>query len=277
MTIKNQSVLALFLFAILSLNNFSQARIEVVLGNLTLEENPNLMANVPQNNLPEIILSRPQYVLSYNKFNRVPNWVAWKLSPSNLGSSGRSNSFHKDSELADYLTTTSPSLSAVEQTEYKGSCFDRGHQVPSADRTDLRENNKMTFLMSNMTPQTPYLNRVIWAHLEQYTRSLVQNEGKTAFIIAGPIYDQDFGAIGPNNDIKIPSKSFKVIFIFDSHQKIFDTIAVVMPNTLQNGNKPMENKVDLCKPLTSGTNDKNDWEKYKTTLAEVEKLSGLQF
>ncbi len=281
---KNKFFLAIIFFTSISIQNFAYAKIEAILGSIALEENQNLPMKAPLFEESEIILSREQYVLSYNKLKRVPNWVAWKLEAAQIGNSGRSNNFTKDMELDNYLAEHSPeSLPAVDETEYKGSCFDRGHQIPSADRTDSIQNNQTTFYMSNMAPQTPFLNRVIWAHLEQYTRDLVQQQGKKLYIIAGPIYDQDFGSIGVKQNIKIPSKEFKIIFVINSNEDQKDinkdtpVISVIMPNTLRDGTKPLDNRAELCKSFASGPSDKYDWLKYKTSMAEIEKLSGLKF
>jgi endonuclease G len=272
---------SIFLFTI-SFQSLALAKVEIVLG-LPLEQNLNLQASIPETSAPEIILSREQYVLSYNKNRRSPNWVAWKLESNQMGRSGRSNNFMVDSELETYLKQTNDSKAPVNETEYKGSCYDRGHQVPSADRTDTLANNETTFLMSNMIPQTAYLNRVVWEHLEQYSRDLVQKQGKKLYIIAGPIYDRDLGSIGPQNDIPVPSKDFKIIYILNAGQNIADingdtpTISVIMPNILQDGSSPDKNPQDLCKPLNVKSADKKDWEKYKASINEIENISGLKF
>ncbi|MDO9182302.1 MAG: DNA/RNA non-specific endonuclease, partial [Bacteriovorax sp.] len=163
---KNKYLIFVFLLTV-SFQNLAFAKIEIVLGNAPLEGNPNLAFKLPANNNNEIIISRDQYILSYDKIRRSPFWVAWKLEADQIGNSGRANKFLQDTDLEVYLNKSAPTLHAVDPNEYKGSCFDRGHQVPSADRTDSKENNQATFLMSNMIPQTPYLNRVIWEHLEQ--------------------------------------------------------------------------------------------------------------
>lgn len=256
------------------------AKIEAVLGSVSLKSNPNI-ASLPTTNESEIILSRDQYVISYNKNHRSPNWVSWKLEASDLGNSGRTNKFSQDSDLETYLAKKGQNH-AVTPEEYAGSCFDRGHQIPSADRTDNREDNQATFMMSNMIPQTPYLNRVIWEHLENYERTLVRS-GKKLYIVAGPIFDTDFGSIGPNSDILVPSKDFKVIFILDSNQTAADitantpTIAVVMPNTLEDGSaSPIDTK--SCPSFSSPkSGNMNDWEQYKTSISDVEQLSGISF
>ena len=279
---KNKICYLVFLVFLLSINTIASAKVEIILGNTPLGTNPNIAFKIPSTEASEIIISRDQYIISYNKFQRLPNWVAWKLEADQIGNSGRSNNFIQDPDLENYLKQTQSNGHAVDPNEYKGSCFDRGHQVPSADRTDDMQNNQMTFLMSNMTPQTPYLNRVIWEHLEQYTRDLVQKQGKKVYIIAGPIYDQNFGKIGPNNDIAVPSKNFKVIVVLEANQTPQDInnqtpiISVIMPNTLQDGSNPIADKTQLCKPLNPGPLDVNDWTKYITNLAQVERLSGLK-
>ena len=278
---KKFHVRLIFLAALLC-QGAAHGKVETVLGSLPIETNPNLAIGLPESNLPEIVLSREQYVISYNKENRNPNWVAWKLELNQMGNSGRTNVFEQDSELASYLNHSGSAQSAVEPTEYKGSCLDRGHQIPSADRTDTEDNNRATFIMSNMIPQTPYLNRVIWEHLEHYTRELVRSQGKKVYVIAGPIYDEDFGMIGPKSNIRVPSKDFKVIFILDANQSPADisastqSIAVIMPNTMQDGSHPT---LDGSKcPIFEEPRvvDMNDWQKYQTTVTEVENLSGIK-
>lgn len=282
-TERKSALLVGFVFSFL-LCDLAVAKVEAVLGNVGLAKNPNIAIKPPTTDESEIIISRNQYVISYNKTRRNPNWVAWRVDATELGNVGRTNNFVQDSELEKYLLKNNPKTpKAVRPTEYFGSCYDRGHQTPSADRSETAQDNEATFVMSNMLPQTPYLNRVVWMHLEHYTRELVRREGKVVYVIAGPIYDQDFGKIGPNNDIQVPSKNFKVMVILEPGQTPADInaqtemIAVVMPNLLENGGRPDQDKEALCKSsqedLVGGRTD--DWEKYKTTVSEVQRLSGV--
>ncbi len=278
--------LSILTVAFISFQQLAIAKVEVILGSVDLKKNNNLYTNsLPVMDNSEIIISRSQYVLSYNKDLRNPNWVAWKLESKDLGKSGRATTFTADSELAKYLKTSSQGLKKpVEVSEYTGFCFDRGHQIPSADRSDTTENNKMTFIMSNIIPQTPYLNRVIWEHLEQHTRTLIHTQNKKAYIIAGPIYDQDFGKMGLHHDIQVPSKEFKIIFLLDSNQTPADvnasteTIAVIMPNTNEDGSQPsVSNPCPALATSLDTAGPTQDWEKYKTTVSEIERLSGITF
>jgi endonuclease G len=268
------------LLILIAHSSLTFAKVETVLGELRLDGNPNLPGYIPSSTKNEIILSRHQYVISYDKSKRSPIWAAWKVDESSMGNSGRTNTFSQDLELENYLEQTS-SFHAVDEFEYKGSCFDRGHQVPSADRTDKKENNEKTFLMSNMVPQTGFLNRVIWEHLESKTREIVKS-GKKVFIVAGPVYDQNFGSIGPNKDIVIPSKNFKIVFILNPNEapeqinRNTPHISVLMPNVLKTGEAPLENIKELCNPNPGTSNDKEDWKKYQTSIEDIEKISGLK-
>jgi endonuclease G, mitochondrial len=261
-----------------------------VIGNLPLQQNLNISMYSPVNlnHQPEVLISRDVYLISFNPQKRLLNWAAWKIESSDLGSVGRSNNFQVDSDLQTYLGKSN--MQAVQPDDYVGSCFDRGHQVPSADRDTSTAVNQLTFLMSNMIPQTAYLNRVVWEHLEHYTRELVRTQNKKVYIIAGPIYDEDFGSIGKNNDIPVPSKDFKIVISINQNENIEDpnvkpdVVAVVMPNIMKNGKKPNEDKTELCdesKNLSIGTGisqtmNYDDWKAYQVDVSEVEKLSGFK-
>ncbi|WP_457824569.1 DNA/RNA non-specific endonuclease, partial [Staphylococcus aureus] len=72
----------------------------------------------------------------------------------------------------------------VSPGNYTNSGFDRGHNCPSADRTNTTASNSTTFLMTNIIPQAPDNNRNTWANLEEYTRHLVEN-GQEVYVIMG--------------------------------------------------------------------------------------------
>ncbi|QLY26700.1 DNA/RNA non-specific endonuclease [Bdellovibrio sp. KM01] len=281
-TLKFQLPTIFFLLITFAFQTRSLAVVEGVIGNVPLEKNVNLALQLPATNAPEIIISRKQYVISYNKQNRSLNWAAWELDPSRLGNADRTNGFSQDSELEAFLEKQGGNYRAVTSTEYRGTCFDRGHQVPSADRTDSARDNEATFAMSNMIPQTAFLNRVLWENLERYTRDLVSLKKKKAYIMAGPIYDQNFGSIGPNNDIPVPSKNFKIIFLLEPHETAKDitkntpALAVILPNTLPDGSAAPVGESTDCAKASDISSDNADWNQYRSTIDQVEHLTGLR-
>ena len=277
-----------------------------VIGPVPLDQNLNLSTYYPQNikHVPEVLISRNEFVISFNQDTRLLNWAAWKVEASDLGDTPRTNAFLADPVLQTYLTGFNKQ--AVQSTDYFESCFDRGHQVPSADRDSNAEINQVTFLMSNMIPQTASLNRYVWAHLEAYTHDLVVNQGKKVYVVAGPIYDEDFGKIGPNKDIPVPSKNFKLLVVLNKDQSLSDInattqiVSVVMPNVLRNGERPLDNKVKLCEeakftpkppkpptppsvsagdvpPVVTPHPLNDDWKKFEVPVSEIERLSGFKF
>lgn len=275
----------LIILILLSLFSYQStfAKIEAVIGSVELEKNPNLAILPHLEKENEIVISRSQYLISYNKERRSPNWVSWKLEASDLGNVERKNNFFTDYRLQDYLRQHGNGATAVSTSEFTGTCFNRGHQVPSKDRTDTEENNVKTFITANIVPQTAFLNQIIWDTLEEHSRRLARN-GKKLFIIAGPAYDEDFGKIGPRKDIPVPSKNFKVIFVLEAHQTAADInqntemISVMMPNVLSDGRKPTESNVCETRQKLRQMNLRNQtWEKYRVSLEEIEKASGIDF
>jgi len=165
--------------------------------------NRNLFLGNPSNAVPSVasidnyLMVKLQYTLSYNSKTHTANWVSWQLNRSWIGTADRQDNFRPDDALPDAWYKVRP-------TDYTGSGYDRGHIAPSADRTRNEADNSATFLMSNMMPQVPELNRGVWGELEEYCRELVQ-QGKELYIIAGPVGRK--GSIGRKEKIAVPAKN----------------------------------------------------------------------
>ena len=88
------SIIVLQIFVTISL---AYAQRPIILGNVPIERNRNI-AMMPQNinHVPEILISRDQYLLSYNKKTHLMNWAAWKIEASDLGDIRRTNKFAVD-------------------------------------------------------------------------------------------------------------------------------------------------------------------------------------
>ena len=109
----------------------------------------------PKNHL----MVKPLFALSYNSTKGTPNWVSWRLVKEDTGSSERpDNAFHPDPDLPD-------SLFKVRPAHYDHTGFDQGHMCPNADRDKTEQDAIATFVMTNMVPQSPVLNRRSWARV----------------------------------------------------------------------------------------------------------------
>jgi endonuclease G len=198
-------------------------------------------------------LVKPQYTLSYNNDKGEPNWVSWHLEAADIGDVERQNNFHPEAALPAGFKRVTPD-------DYTGTGFDRGHVCNSKDRTKTEADNSETFSMANMLPQTPDLNRHVWESLESYSRTLAQ-QGSQLFIIAG-----GYGSaktIGKTNKVNVPTNCWKVILVLPSGRDISQTdknarvIAVDMPNTSGIALDP--------------------WQKYTTTVSDIEQKTGFHF
>lgn len=219
-------------------------------------DNINAAAGVPadQDSTDDYIIIRPQYVLSYNPLRNVPNWVSWNLDSSWFGDASR----YRGAFIAD--TTLPGSFYRVEHSDYTGSGYDRGHMVRSEERTRTAEDNKSTFILSNILPQRPDLNRGVWLNLEYFCEDLCKNKKKELFIIAGGIFRTENRI---KEKIAVPDSCFKIIVMVnegESVESISDTtsvIAVVMPNVNGIRNVP--------------------WSNYITTVRRIETSTGYDF
>jgi len=127
------------------------------------------------------------------------------------------------------------------------SGYDRGHNAPNAAFDYNRKIQKETFLMSNITPQKPQLNRRYWAKVERLARYLAVKYKKVE-VVTGSC-----GNIGYVKDgVGIPAYWYKIIYV----NKTNNYVAFLAPNT-NNGMSKAKLK------------------KYKTTLEEIKKVCGF--
>ena len=218
-------------------------------------------ATASLDNPTDYLLIKPQYALSYNRDRNLANWASWQLNKSWLGNADRQNDFRPDVTLPKEWYTVRPS-------DYVGSGFDRGHLSPSEDRGNSINDNSATFLMTNMVPQAPDNNRVVWAKFEDYCRELVRN-GKELYIVAGASGNGGIGEKGPMTLLKtkvtVPATMWKVVLVLDRPgmspsqvtEKVSHTIAIVIPNEQGVKSKP--------------------WKAYQISVDDVEKLTGYDF
>lgn len=197
--------------------------------------------------MPEVLLHKPNFIVSYNTKTYCPNYVAWHLTKERVnGEYARSNKFHSDEDI-EYRYQVEPS-------DYSGSGYDRGHMCPAADNKDTWENMVRSFCMTNVCPQNHNLNSGDWNDLEEKCREWVREKGDI-YIVCGPIFDSETPETIGKDDrmrISVPDRFFKVVLY---QGKNTEAIGFIMPNM-------------------SG---KNKLVKYAITVDEVESETGIDF
>ena len=140
------------------------------------------------------------YVMSYNGVEGRANWVGWTLSASDVGSVERTNRFIQDESFPR-------GFRIVDERDYTHSGFDRGHLCNSEDRTSSYSLNVETFLMSNMIPQTPELNRGPFKFLEECLTKLYNGNRTQSKQVIDFIKQQRAARKESNTVIKIGSSA----------------------------------------------------------------------
>ena len=219
------------------------------------------------------LMEKPQFTICYNSETLNPNWVAWHLAASDLGEADRADTFRPDTELP-------AGWYAVRKNDYKFTYygFDRGHICPSADRTANTEDNSMTFLMTNMVPQAPDNNRIVWVALEKFEREQVL-AGKEAYIFAGPYGKGGSGDKGYFEEIPItlkdgtelsitvPSHTWKIILFMPEGENDFERATRSGQTEILAVNVPNE----------KGCGKKGSWEQYLCSVNYIEEITGYDF
>ncbi|WP_247235020.1 DNA/RNA non-specific endonuclease [Telluribacter sp. SYSU D00476] len=207
------------------------------------------------------LLLKDEMAISYNRSKLVPNWVAWHLDGAWIrANTEREGSFRADESLpkkwkkamSDYYTRTG---------------FDRGHLCPAGDRTRSTDSQEATFVMTNIVPQAPALNRGLWVEIEKECRNEVQ-KGNELYIYSGT---QGIGGKGSSGfaellkgGVVVPEYLWKVIVILpegNSDAVRVDegtrVITLLVPNREEAGSKRMD--------------------EFVITLSQLEQLTGHHF
>lgn len=181
-----------------------------------------------ESNLGDSILYFQGFSVIYSYKYNLPRYVFHRLTADQIVSNDqrppvkRRNSFSPYELPNGRLTTTN--------VDFKGSGYDRGHMVPAGDFVWNKELKDETFTYANINPQTPSLNRGIWANMEGRIRNKVVSYSEDAYIVTGAIFNPAcLDKIGPNG-ICVPVSYFKIVF-FPSKEMMF---AFLFDNTIDN-------------------------------------------
>lgn len=172
------------------------------------------------------------YSMLYDTNLKMAYWVAYPLCSWYLGETGRTDAWDYDPELTESLQ---PNLG-------KGiNGYDRGHQIPSGDRTRSRSINEQTFYYTNMTPQVgPKMNQAIWADLENAVRGW-SSATDTLYVITGAMptttTDKTIKYVQDNSgkNMAVPKFYFKVLARKVNEQ--YQTVAYKLDNTSYNSDE----------------------------------------
>lgn len=145
--------------------------------------------------------------------NRVSLWEAYPLFAKSTGSGKRSDAWAFDPLLP---VDGQYSISKSSFKKGNGDTYIRGHQVPSADRLNYRENIDM-FFSTNIFPQNSTLNEGVWETLEDNVRTWA-NKCDTLYVVTGVDVKGSTTYVYDNNEKKVtvPVGCFKAVLRYSA-------------------------------------------------------------
>ena len=192
-----------------------------------------------------VVLQRGHFAVGWSAKLRHPAWVAYHVPPEAKYAVESRPGFTKDRQAAN-----SPAASS-----YGRSGYDRGHMAPNhAIASRFGEDaQKQTFLMSNIAPQSPSLNRGVWREIEHRIADLWTAKWGEIWVVTGCISEKG-GETVSGTDIDVPRKFYQVVVA----QKGMDVraFAVLIEQEVHGRAWPA---------------------RYLISIDELEELSGLDF
>ena len=195
---------------------------------------------------PLLRLENAGYLVGYDEERQNPAWAAYRITDQTLpGDFPRPTRFEVDRRTR----------ALVSHDTYTKSGYDRGHMAPNfAIASRFGETaQKETFLMSNVVPQNPALNQGPWRLLEDVLANRTARLAKEIWVVTGPVYE------GPQEirvkDGPVVPSAFFCIIVDETEQGPRIQAFLMAQSTPRNAN----------------------FREYRTSVATIERLTGLDF
>ena len=193
----------------------------------------------------DIELCRQGYAVGFNAHNKIPDWVAFRLTRESVSPyEDRSrHTFGEDPQVSQDVQASDNS--------YRHSGYDRGHMAPAASMDFSDKSLYQSYFYTNVAPQRPGLNRKGWFRLEKESRQYAKRFG-VVYVVVGPYSDPSVPHTYLRGGVLVPDAFFFVLI----SPKADIALAYLMPNK----NVPMD-----------------EINKYETSIHYIEKLTGFDF
>ena len=150
------------------------------------------------------------YSFSYDSEHYVANWVAYPLCEFYTSKKvSRSDSWYADPFVDGQAIL-------ARSGDFYANGYERGHQIPSADRLRSRPLNDQTFYYTNATPQLAEFNEGFWATFEQRVRDW-SAKSDTLYVLTGCVIGDAPKTVEDNvgKKVAIPEAYFKAVLRYD--------------------------------------------------------------
>lgn len=188
------------------------------------------------------------YAVGYCDALANPVWAAYRVFDLKEA--------RRRAERPDSFEVDPRTAARVEPGDYTGSGYDRGHLVPNhaiGTRFGPRA-QEQTFLMSNICPQRHRLNAGVWKELEMKVAENYTGRYGQIWVLAGPVFGAEDRLPRLRGKVPVPGAFYLI---------------VVQPH--EGGVRVLPFLVDQEAPENAQP------ERYLTSVAEIERRTGLNF
>ncbi|GAB2791513.1 DNA/RNA non-specific endonuclease [Halomonas shantousis] len=190
------------------------------------------------------VLRNDGYLVGWSDIRISPLWASYYLhAVENPHSAPRPDGFKRDWR----------SLWPVTSDDYTRSGYDRGHLAPNYAISAVygRQAQLQTFMMTNITPQRPDLNRRLWQRLEEAVMDDFVPRFGGLWVVTGPVFGDDFfHRVG---FVQVPEAFYKILVV---PGKTTHVLAFLVPQNVR-GNEPLD--------------------RFLVSVDEIEARTGLNF
>ncbi len=192
------------------------------------------------------VLQNPGFALGYNEWYREALWAAFRA---------RKPPFRPEMRRPDHFEVDARTLLRVSSDDYRQSGYDRGHLAPNflISRLYGERAQAATFLMSNVAPQAPRLNQLLWQRIEEAEADTVAPLVDQLWIVTGPVIGE--GAARLRSGVVVPDAFYR-IWLSRSAEGTVRSIGFLVPQDVRGD-----------ETLT----------KYVVTVRDIEERTGLDF
>lgn len=150
-----------------------------------------------------VVLDRGEFKIGWSAKLRHPVWCAYHVTKDAKHFIEKRPSFTIDRSVA----------SSPKPGDYTGSGYDRGHMAPNhaiSSRYGAAA-QKLSFMMSNIAPQTPALNRGVWREVEHRIADLWTERYGEIWVVVGAVSTPTKTETVSGSDIDVPTAYYQIV------------------------------------------------------------------
>lgn len=204
------------------------------------------------------------YTMCFDKSKYGSWWVAYPLHASYTGS-GRVETWAYDPKIEARFQPNLSKGYPLRGDAPNGNQYDRGHQIPNADRSANATMQAQTFYYSNMTAQNWQLNQQPWGQLESKARDSWMCSD-TLYVVTGAVW---------RNGVTTPDISGKACPVPDYYFKVF--VRTVKGNVRTVGDKLNEHELKSIGFWVANNRGQGTATNWVKSVKDIETETGFTF